>query len=161
MTTFDFSPASLARLAEADAQRALAEDLGDGDLTAGLVKPGRQAHARVIARESAVICGAAWVEATLNQIDPHIQLIWHVPDGQRAQPDQVVFEIRGVARSLLSAERTALNFLQLLSGVASKTAVYVQAVQGTHTKIVDTRKTLPGLRLAQKYAVRRSEERRV
>ncbi len=151
---FDFSPTSVAELARADAQRALNEDIGAGDLTAGLVDPVRQAHARVLARESAVICGAPWAEAALARLAPGAQITWHVGEGQRCQPDQVVFEVQAAARALLSAERTMLNFLQLLSAVATKTAVYVDAVKGTRAQIVDTRKTLPGLRLAQKYAVR-------
>ncbi len=137
-----------------DVARALQEDLGAGDLTAGLIDPTRRARARVLARESAVICGAPWVDAALRALDPGVQITWHVADGQRCAPDQVVLEAEGSARALLSAERTALNFLQLLSGVATKTATYVQAVAGTRAQIVDTRKTLPGLRLAQKYAVR-------
>ncbi len=137
-----------------DVARALQEDLGAGDLTAGLIDPTRRARARVLARESAVICGAPWVDAALRALDPGVQITWHVAEGQRCEPDQVVLEAEGSARALLSAERTALNFLQLLSGVATKTATYVEAVAGTRAKIVDTRKTLPGLRLAQKYAVR-------
>jgi len=140
-------------LAQADAARALAEDIGAGDLTAGLIDAARQARAQVLARESAVVCGSAWVEATVRQLDPQAQLLWHVKDGERCEAGQVVFEVRGLARALLSAERTALNFLQLLSAVATKTAVYVDIVKGTRAQIVDTRKTLPGLRLAQKYAV--------
>jgi nicotinate-nucleotide pyrophosphorylase (carboxylating) len=151
---FDFSPAAVAALAHADAQRALTEDIGAGDLTAGLVDPAREAHARVLARESAVICGAPWAEAALARLAPGARITWHVGEGQRCQPDQVVFEVQAPARALLSAERTMLNFLQLLSAVATKTAVYVDAVKGTRAQIVDTRKTLPGLRLAQKYAVR-------
>jgi nicotinate-nucleotide pyrophosphorylase (carboxylating) len=151
--SFDFSSQALADLAQADAARALAEDIGAGDLTAGLIDPARQARAQVLARESAVVCGSAWVEATVRQLDPHAQLLWHVKDGERCEAGQVVFEVRGLARALLSAERTALNFLQLLSAVATKTAVYVDIVKGTRAQIVDTRKTLPGLRLAQKYAV--------
>jgi nicotinate-nucleotide pyrophosphorylase (carboxylating) len=151
---FDFSPAAVAALARADAARALAEDLGAGDLTAGLVDPARQARARVLAREPAVICGAPWAQATLDVLAPGAQITWHVAEGQRCQADQVVFEVQAAARALLSAERTMLNFLQLLSAVATKTAVYVDAVKGTRAQIVDTRKTLPGLRLAQKYAVR-------
>ncbi|MEO7549024.1 MAG: carboxylating nicotinate-nucleotide diphosphorylase [Ramlibacter sp.] len=153
-TSFDFSPASVWALAQQDAARALAEDVGAGDLTAGLVDPGRRALARVLARESALICGAPWAEAALRQVDSGLQVRWLVPEGGRTAADQVVLEIEGAARSLLTAERTALNFLQLLSAVASKTAVYVEAVKGTRAQIVDTRKTLPGLRLAQKYAVR-------
>ena len=137
-----------------DVARALQEDLGAGDLTAGLIDPACRARARVLARESAVICGAPWVDAALRAFDPGIQITWHVQEGQRCEPDQVVLEAEGSARALLSAERTALNFLQLLSAVATKTATYVEAVAGTRAQIVDTRKTLPGLRLAQKYAVR-------
>jgi len=151
--SFDFSPQALADLAQADVARALAEDIGAGDLTAGLIDEARQARAQVLARESAVVCGSAWVEATVRQLDPQAQLLWHVKDGERCEACQVVFEVRGLARALLSAERTALNFLQLLSAVATKTAVYVDIVKGTRAQIVDTRKTLPGLRLAQKYAV--------
>lgn len=151
---FDFSPSAVAQLAAADAARALAEDVGEGDLTAGLVDAGRRARARVLARESAVICGAPWADAALRQVDPDVQVTWHVGEGQRCKAGEVVLEAEGRARSLLTAERTALNFLQLLSGVATKTALYVDAVRGTRAAIVDTRKTLPGLRLAQKYAVR-------
>lgn len=144
----------IAALAQTDVARALAEDVGAGDLTAGLVDPARRARARVIAREAAVVCGAPWAEAALRALDPGVQLTWHVAEGQRCAPDEVVLSIEGSARALLSAERTALNFLQLLSAVATKTRIYVDAVAGTRAQIVDTRKTLPGLRLAQKYAVR-------
>ena len=137
-----------------DVARALQEDLGSGDLTAGLIDPARRARARVLARESAVLCGAPWAEAALRALDPNVRITWHVAEGQRCAADQVVLEIEGNARALLSAERTALNFLQLLSAVATKTRTYVDAVAGTRAQIVDTRKTLPGLRLAQKYAVR-------
>lgn len=158
MTTFfDFSASAVAELARADAARALQEDVGAGDLTAGLIDPVRQARARVLAREAAVICGAPWAQAALQQLDPNVRLNWRVQEGQRCEPDQVVLEMEGSARALLTAERTALNFLQLLSAVATKTDSYVQAVQGVpgnRAHIVDTRKTLPGLRLAQKYAVR-------
>ena len=152
--TDDFSAAAVAALASADVARALDEDVGSGDLTAGLIDPQRRTRARILAREAAVICGAPWVEAALRALDPAVQLTWRVAEGQRCAPDQVVLEIEGNARALLSAERTALNFLQLLSAVATKTATYVEAVAGTRAHIVDTRKTLPGLRLAQKYAVR-------
>jgi nicotinate-nucleotide pyrophosphorylase (carboxylating) len=154
MAIFDFTPEALAELAAADVARALAEDVGPGDLTAGLVDPGRRARARVLAREAAVVCGAPWVEATVRQVEAGAAVRWLVPEGARARADQVVLEIEGAARGLLTAERTALNFLQLLSAVATKTAAYVEAVRGTRAQIVDTRKTLPGLRLAQKYAVR-------
>lgn len=152
--SFDFSAEAVEQLAQADVARALAEDLGGGDLTAALIDPIRRARAQVLARESAVICGAAWVEAAIMQLDPQAKLVWHVKDGERCEANQVVFEVSAKARALLSAERTALNFLQLLSAVATKTSSYVAVVKGTRAKIVDTRKTLPGLRLAQKYAVR-------
>ena len=151
---FDFSESSLAELAHADVARALAEDVGSGDLTAGLIDPHRSAIARVIARESAVICGQVWVDAALLQCDSAARITWHVQDGERCKPGQVVVQVQGRAQAMLTAERTALNFLQLLSAVASKTALYADTVKGTAACIVDTRKTLPGLRLAQKYAVR-------
>ncbi|MDD2926112.1 carboxylating nicotinate-nucleotide diphosphorylase [Rhodoferax sp.] len=158
MTTFfDFSPAALAKLAQTDVARALEEDLGSADLTAGLVDPTRRAKATIIAREAAVICGQAWVQAAFQQVDPAAEIIWHVSEGHRCQADQVILEVHGLAHALLTAERTALNFLQLLSAVATKTSDYVQAIRevpSAHASIVDTRKTLPGLRLAQKYAVR-------
>lgn len=153
---FDYSDATLRELARADVGCALQEDVGSGDLTAGLIDPARQVRARILARESAVICGAAWVEATLQQVVPQATLNWRVRDGQRCAADQVVLEINGPARGLLTAERTLLNFLQLLSAVATQTAAYVDAIRsvpGNRAQIVDTRKTLPGLRLAQKYAV--------
>ena len=154
---FDFSHDAVAALANADATRALQEDVGTGDLTAALIDPSRRARAHVLAREAAIICGAPWVQATLQQLDPEVRMVWRVQEGQPCAPDQVVLEIEGSARALLTAERTALNFLQLLSAVATKTASYVEAVSGVpgnRAQIVDTRKTLPGLRLAQKYAVR-------
>lgn len=141
-------------LARHDVALALQEDVGTGDLTAALVDPARRARARVIVREEAVLCGAPWVDAALRALDPEVRITWHAQEGQRLKANALVFEAEGQARALLSAERTALNFLQLLSGVASKTAEYVQVVKGTRAHIVDTRKTLPGLRLAQKYAVR-------
>ena len=150
-----FPPARVAELAQADAARALHEDVGDGDLTAGLVPAGVRATARVLLREPAVLCGAPWVEAVVRQLEP--QAAHHVAWCAKAHScaaDQTVLEIAGDARALLTAERTALNFLQLLSAVATRTATYVEAVRGTRAAIVDTRKTLPGLRLAQKYAVR-------
>ena len=154
MNSFDFSARQLAELAQADARRALEEDVGNGDLTAALVPAGRRATARVLARESAVLCGAPWVEAVVRQLEPEAEIIWHVAEGARCEANQVVLELRGSARALLTAERSALNFLQLLSAVATRTALHVDAVRGTRCQIVDTRKTLPGLRLAQKYAVR-------
>ena len=152
--SFDFSTASLEKLAQSDVARAQAEDVGHGDLTAGLIAPNRRARARVLAREDAVVCGQAWVQAAILALDPKAQITWYVQDGGHCEANQVVFEVEGNAQALLTAERTALNFLQLLSGVATKTARYVAVVAGTRAAIVDTRKTLPGLRLAQKYAVR-------
>lgn len=157
MTYSDPFITDIALLAQADVTRALAEDVGAGDLTAALIDPHRRARARILAREAAVICGEPWATAAVRTLDPGAAIIWHVREGQRCQADQVVVEIEGNAQALLTAERTALNFLQLLSAVASKTAVFVDAVAtvpGNRAAIVDTRKTIPGLRLAQKYAVR-------
>src|SRR6185312_8196424 len=112
-------------------QAALREDVGSGDVTAALVPPQQQARGRVISRETAVICGKAWVTEVFRQLDPAIQLTWRVEDGARVSPNDVVFEIAGPARPVLTGERTALNFLQLLSGVATDTRQYVDAVKGT------------------------------
>ncbi|MBL0920023.1 MAG: carboxylating nicotinate-nucleotide diphosphorylase [Hydrogenophaga sp.] len=150
----EFNATDLDALATQDVARALAEDVGAGDLTAALVDPQRPVRARILARESAVICGTPWVNATVRALDPQARLTWHVGEGARCAPDQTVLTIEGRAQPLLTAERTALNFLQLLSAVATQTATYVAAVAGTRAAIVDTRKTLPGLRLAQKYAVK-------
>lgn len=150
----EFSPDFLKNLAHIDVQRALNEDVGEGDLTAALVPSDRMARAHIVVREAAVVCGQPWVDAALLALDPLVQPSWHVKEGQHCAADQVVLTLQGRAQALLSAERTALNFLQLLSGVATKTAAFVAAVEGTRTVIVDTRKTLPGLRLAQKYAVK-------
>ena len=157
MTHFDFSPQATSALASADVARALVEDVGAGDLTAALIDPQRRAQARVLVRESAVLCGTAWASAAVLALDPSARLRWSAPEGQRTEADQVVLQIEGQAQALLTAERTALNFLQLLSAVATQTAAYVEAIRdvpGNRAVIVDTRKTLPGLRLAQKYAVR-------
>jgi nicotinate-nucleotide pyrophosphorylase (carboxylating) len=154
---FDFSPERIAELAREDARRALREDVGDGDLTAGLVDPRQRARARVVVREDAVLCGAPWLEAAVRELEPDARIDWQLPEGGRCTAGQVVVTIEGRAQPLLSAERTALNFLQLLSAVATKTARHVDAIRGvpgSRASIVDTRKTLPGLRLAQKYAVR-------
>ena len=132
----------------------LAEDIGTGDLTARLVPASRNARGRVITREDAVLCGTAWFDAAFAALEPDASVIWHARDGERIKPGQLLCEVDASARALLTAERTALNFVQLLSGTATLTATYVQAVAGTKAKIVDTRKTLPGLRLAQKYAVK-------
>jgi nicotinate-nucleotide pyrophosphorylase (carboxylating) len=133
---------------------ALREDLGAGDVTARLVPDSQLVRGEVVSREAAVICGAPWVEETFRQLDPRVSLDWHVAEGERIEPDQIVFRIRGPARPVLTGERTALNFLQLLSGTATAARRFVDAVAGTGCAILDTRKTLPGLRTAQKYAVR-------
>lgn len=133
-------------------QHALAEDIGTGDLTASLV-PAIETNATIICREKAIICGIDWVNACFRQLDETIGIDWHVEEGDRVNVDQLLCEIKGNARALLSAERCALNFLQTLSAVATHTQQYVKLVKGTKAQILDTRKTLPGLRLAQKYAV--------
>jgi nicotinate-nucleotide pyrophosphorylase (carboxylating) len=134
-------------------QTAIREDVGNGDVTAGFVPANQLAHGRVITRESAVMCGRAWVEETFRQLDEGVRLRWHAEDGERINPAQNLFDIEGSARSILTGERTALNFLQLLSATATEARRYVDAVAGTGCTILDTRKTLPGLRTAQKYAV--------
>ncbi len=133
---------------------ALTEDIGPGDLTASLIPAGRLARAAVISREAGVLCGRAWFARCVTELDPTAEIVWHAEDGDPISPNQVLCEIRGDARALLSAERSALNFLQMLSAVASKARVYADAIAGTKAQVVDTRKTLPGLRIAQKYAVR-------
>jgi nicotinate-nucleotide pyrophosphorylase (carboxylating) len=131
----------------------LAEDVGTGDLTARLIPADLGAQGRVVTREDAVICGTAWFDAAFEALDPACTVLWHVKDGDRVEAGQPLCEVMATARALLTAERTALNFLQLLSGTATVTRRFVDAVAGTGAAIVDTRKTLPGLRLAQKYAV--------
>ena len=133
---------------------ALAEDVGAGDLTAQLIDAGRVASATVISREAAVVCGCAWVDEVFRQLDPRVRVDWKVEDGAAVVANQVLFALDGPARALLTGERTALNFLQTLSATATATRRFVDAVAGTQCRILDTRKTLPGLRLAQKYAVR-------
>ncbi len=131
----------------------LAEDVGTGDLTARLIAAETEARGRVITREDAVICGTAWFDAAFAALSPAASVTWHVRDGDEVEAGQVLCDIVARAQVLLTAERTALNFLQLLSGTATVTRRFVNAVAGTRAKIVDTRKTLPGLRLAQKFAV--------
>ena len=133
---------------------ALAEDVGNGDLTVALVPANAVAHAEVIVREPAVLCGSAWFNEVFRQLDPGIRVDWSASDGETLVASQRVCTLHGMARPVLSGERTALNFLQTLSGTASRAAQYVAAVAGTPAVILETRKTLPGLRLAQKYAVR-------
>lgn len=134
--------------------QALKEDIRDGDITAMLIPEGNMAKATVITREQAIVCGQPWVEEVFRQLDPTVQIEWLVQDGDEIQPEQVLFTLRGPARSLLTGERTALNFLQTLSGTATTAHQYADLVEGTEIKILDTRKTIPGLRLAQKYAVK-------
>jgi nicotinate-nucleotide pyrophosphorylase (carboxylating) len=142
-------PRDLAQQVEA----ALREDIGGGDVTAALVPAAQRVRGSVITRESAILAGRPWVDATFRHLDPHVQLSWHASDGEPIAANQVVFDIAGSARPVLTGERTALNFLQLLSGTATATQRFAQAISGTGCAILDTRKTLPGLRSAQKYAV--------
>ncbi|MDP6675080.1 MAG: carboxylating nicotinate-nucleotide diphosphorylase [Gammaproteobacteria bacterium] len=132
---------------------ALAEDVGPGDLTAELVPLDQRAQARVVSRETCILCGRPWFDEVFAQLDDSIVVTWNVDEGERAHTDQLVCTISGSARSILTGERTALNFLQLLSATATTTHAFVDAISGTRAAILDTRKTLPGLRLAQKYAV--------
>ncbi len=138
---------------ESNVRRALAEDIGTGDITAQLIPAERLAHASVITRERAVISGSAWVDSVFRQLDPRVAVHWQVVDGEQVEAGRVLFQLEGPARALLSGERTALNFLQTLSGVATRCRHYADLVEGTGVRLLDTRKTLPGLRLAQKYAV--------
>ncbi len=138
----------------AQVDAALREDIGSGDVTAALVPAGQRVRGSVVTREEAVLCGRAWAEETFRRLDPQVRLSWHAADGERLGVNQVICEIAGPARAVLTGERTALNFLQLLSGTATATRRLVDAVAGTSCRILDTRKTLPGLRTAQKYAVR-------
>jgi len=149
----NLSLADLSAEIDANVRRALLEDVGSGDITAQLIPAERLAKATVITREACVISGTAWVDAVFRQLDPRVAVHWHVIDGQRATADQTLFHLEGPARSLLTGERSALNFLQLLSGVATRVRHYVDLVADTSVRLLDTRKTLPGLRLAQKYAV--------
>jgi nicotinate-nucleotide pyrophosphorylase (carboxylating) len=139
---------------QANIAAALQEDIGSGDLTAQLIPPERTATARVISRERAVLCGTAWFEGCFRSLDPGVEIRWSAQDGDLVADEQKLCEIRGNARAMLAAERPALNFLQTLSGTATLTHRYVEAIAGTDALIMDTRKTVPGLRLAQKYAVK-------
>ncbi len=145
-------------IAQSDIERqvaaALAEDLGAGDVTAALVPASQQVRAQIIAREPAILCGTDWADATFKRLDPAIRLDWQVRDGGRLSANLPVLKLSGPARPILTGERTALNFLQTLSATATAASRYVDAVAGTGCRILDTRKTLPGLRLAQKYATR-------
>ncbi|WP_417777001.1 carboxylating nicotinate-nucleotide diphosphorylase [Stutzerimonas xanthomarina] len=145
--------ADLSAEIESNVRRALVEDLGAGDITAQLIPAERLAQAKIITREAAVISGTAWVDAVFRQLDPRVAVHWQVADGEQVAADRVLFQLEGPARALLSGERTALNFLQTLSGVATRCRQYADLVEGTGVQLLDTRKTIPGLRLAQKYAV--------
>ena len=134
--------------------QALTEDLGDGDLTAALVDDSSRSKARVVVREAAILCGAPWFDEVFRQLDASIDVRWHGSEGDALDAGAIVCELSGPSRSLLSGERVALNFLQTLSGTATATRTYVAAIAGTRARVLDTRKTIPGLRLAQKYAVR-------
>ena len=152
-----FHPIDVELLREAvrqNVEQALHEDLADGDISAGLIDEHTLAFAQVITRESGIFCGAPWVNETLKQLDETMHIKWQVADGDTVLPNQELFQLRGKARSLLSAERTMLNFVQLLSGTATRTARYVGLIADTQSQLLDTRKTVPGLRLAQKYAVK-------
>jgi nicotinate-nucleotide pyrophosphorylase (carboxylating) len=134
--------------------RALREDIGSGDVTARLIPAGQTMRARIVCREAAILCGAAWADEAFRQVDARIRARWHARDAAAVPADGILCEIEGPARGILTAERTALNFLQLLSATATATRRHVDAVAGTGCRILDTRKTIPGLRTAQKYAVR-------
>jgi len=138
---------------EADVERALAEDVGSGDISASLIPEANMASAQVITREAGVLCGRSWASAVFAAVDARCELDWLVEDGDALTPGQPLFSVRGPARALLTAERTALNFLQTLSGTATRCDEYRQRIADQHTRLLDTRKTLPGLRMAQKYAV--------
>lgn len=144
----------LASEVERNVAAALTEDVGAGDWTAMLTPEQQRSRATIVCRAQAVLCGSAWVDACFRKLDPNARLEWRARDGQELAPGAQVCGIEGSSRALLTGERTALNFLQTLSAVATRTRQYVEAVAGTRAKIVDTRKTIPGLRLAQKYAVR-------
>ncbi len=149
MHNFDINSAVALNVAAA-----LAEDMGTGDVTAQLIPGERAARATLITRESMIVCGRPWFDACFKHLDPEIEISWQKDEGASASANSVLCEISGKARAILSAERPALNFLQLLSAVAGATRVYVDAVKDTSAQIMDTRKTLPGLRIAQKYAVK-------
>ena len=145
---------ALEEIVTGDVTRALAEDIGHGDLTAALVPEKRSSRARLICRVDGVLCGVEWFRRTFEELDTDVEIFWHHADGDEIAAASPICELEGRSRALLTGERTAMNFLQLLSGVATKARAYVKAVEGTRARIYDTRKTIPGLRMAQKYAVR-------
>lgn len=147
------APTDFYTTVQSQVRNALEEDVGSGDLTARLVPATQTANAKVIVREHAIVCGINWFNACFQQIDANVQIDWLVTEGERVKPNQTLCKITGLARSLLTAERCALNFLQTLSATATESAKYVDAIAGTSAQILDTRKTIPNLRLAQKYAV--------
>jgi len=144
----------LAEAIERNVREALAEDVGSGDITAQLIPTNTRGRAFVITREDAVLCGRPWADEACRQVDPAIAVAWHASDGDRVSADQRLLSLKGPARSLLTVERTLLNFLQLLSGTATSARRYADRLTNTRLRVLDTRKTLPGLRIAQKYAVR-------
>lgn len=144
---------SLQSSIEQEVRRALAEDIGSGDITAALIPAERQAQASIISREPAILCGTAWADEVFHQVDPSIKVSWLAGDGDRLEPNQPFCQLAGPARGLLSGERCALNFIQTLSATATRSRHFADLIEGTGVKLLDTRKTLPGLRLAQKYAV--------
>lgn len=150
---FEIDPEALAEQIDRDVHAALTEDLGPGDATASLVPYETRATARLLCREAAIIAGRAWFDACFRRLDPAAVIQWTVGDGEAAAAGALICTLQGDARALLAAERSALNFLQLLSGTATRTAEHVRLLEGTGTRLLDTRKTMPGLRLAQKYAV--------
>jgi nicotinate-nucleotide pyrophosphorylase (carboxylating) len=150
MTNF-IAPAQT--IIDANIQASITEDIGSGDVTAALL-PDTLSPGYVLCKEKCVIAGRAWFDACLKALDPNVRIAWHVQEGDTVEPIKVICTFTGSSRAMVSAERSALNFLQTLSGVASTTSVYANALKGTRTRILDTRKTLPGLRHAQKYAVR-------
>jgi len=148
------TPVPLPRDLSQQIERALEEDIGTGDLTAGLIPQAAHGRATVITREAAIVCGLPYVEAVFTRLDERVRVDWHTSEGAQAAAGQVLFHVRGPARALLTGERTALNFLQLLSGTATAAHAYAERIEGTGCRLLDTRKTIPGLRTAQKYAVR-------
>ena len=144
---------TLTRTVEANVLAALSEDIGTGDITAALIPEDKHAKARIICRDQATICGRPWVDEVFRQIDPNTELTWHIEEGEQVKPNQNLVTLTGSARSLLTGERSAMNFLQTLSGTATRCKHYAHLVSNTQVRLLDTRKTLPGLRIAQKYAV--------
>jgi nicotinate-nucleotide pyrophosphorylase (carboxylating) len=148
------TPVPVPRDLEQQVERALEEDIGSGDLTAGLIPADTPGHAAVVTREAAVVCGIPYVEAVFRRLDPRVRIEWNTREGAQVRPGEALCRIHGPARPLLTGERTALNFLQLLSGTATAAQAYAERIAGTACRLLDTRKTIPGLRTAQKYAVR-------